>query len=139
MAKHDRHRQLINTAVYSQHSQARTKALEKTRQEQLQRKGEREKQKLRGHLNRIRGSASQAPYEVVVEGERYRVAAGGSKLVKITGEGERIRDRKQGPCLTDWWREQMTRGLRKPLQRRPSLEVLVSCEARTGIFGELDW
>ncbi|CAZ81827.1 unnamed protein product [Tuber melanosporum] len=84
VAKRDRHMQLINTAVYDQHAQARARDLEKTRQTQLMRKEEREKQKLRGYLDRSRDTASQVPFDVLVQGERYKVAAGGSKLIKIS-------------------------------------------------------
>lgn len=102
VAKRDRHMQLINTAVYDQHAQARARDLEKTRQTQLMRKEEREKQKLRGYLDRSRDTASQVPFEVLIQGERYKVAAGGSKLIKISGEEQNKlgSDRKRGVCLT---------------------------------------
>lgn len=79
--------QLINSSVFGELSQAKVK-------ERLRRKEEKEKLKLRSWIQKSRGppysgsavATAHAPHEVMIAGERYQVAADGSKLVKISGE-----------------------------------------------------
>lgn len=79
--------QLINSSVFEGQTQAKVK-------ERLRRKEEKEKLKLKSWIRKSRGppysgsvvATAHAPHEVMIAGERYRVAAYGSKLVKISGE-----------------------------------------------------
>lgn len=76
--------QLINSSVFEEQAQAKVK-------ERLRRKEEKEKLKFKSWIRKSRGppysgSAVAPPHEVMIAGERYRVAAYGSKLVKISGE-----------------------------------------------------
>lgn len=75
--------QLINTSIYDQEIQARAKAMEKTRKEKADRKAEIEKQKLQRFLQTDQGHSN---HKVDINGEQYLVTAGGSKLVRVSGE-----------------------------------------------------
>ena len=88
VAKRDRHFQLINSSIYDKEVQARTKAIAKTREEKLLRKEAREKQKFNRYLQDSHGLST---HEIEVGGERFRVTAGGSKLVRLSGEQRAIR------------------------------------------------
>jgi len=50
VCKNDRHRQLINPAIYDKQSQQRVKAMEETRKLKLRQRDEKERAKLRQHL-----------------------------------------------------------------------------------------
>ncbi|KAF8540912.1 hypothetical protein BDD12DRAFT_831429 [Trichophaea hybrida] len=82
VAKRDRHMQWINSSVYDKEVQARTKAMAKTLDDKLQRKEAYEKLKLNRFLQDPQGHSNR---EVEIGGERYRVTAGGSKLVRLSG------------------------------------------------------
>lgn len=95
--KTDRHMQLINPAIFEKQSQDRAKAIEETRSLKLKQRDEREKTKINKHLQRfgnqrsfnptkIRNSDPVANYELIVQGVRFLVAKGGSKLIKVSGE-----------------------------------------------------
>lgn len=96
IAKHDRHRQLINPAVYDKEMMTRTRDMEMTRIAKARQRDEREKIRFAKHLQnlaRIRAAkesqASRAnngafAHEVDIQGARYKVTNGGSRLVKIT-------------------------------------------------------
>lgn len=79
--------QLINSSVFEEQAHAKVK-------ERLRRKEEKEKLKLKNWIQKSRGppyngsvvATTHTPHEVMIAGERYRVAAYGSKLVKISGE-----------------------------------------------------
>jgi len=100
ISKRDRHMQLINPAIYDQQTQARAKAIEKTRQEKLMRREKKEKLKLKSFIQRSRGGGvgnvtsigrnstktATTQHEIVIGGARYHIAGGGSKLVKISGK-----------------------------------------------------
>jgi len=101
VAKTDRHRQIINTAVYDQQAQARTQAMEKTRLEKLKRREAKEKAKMRTFIQRSeKGNAytssssyhhnaavpSSAQHELVFNSVRFYLTHGGSKLVKVPGK-----------------------------------------------------
>ncbi|KAK9241179.1 hypothetical protein V1525DRAFT_392353 [Lipomyces kononenkoae] len=82
--KRDRHMQLINSSVYSDLAQARTKAIEATRvakekklEEKLVRRAQREAAKAR-RVARLQ--------EVEIDGVKYRVAKDGSKLIRVTAD-----------------------------------------------------
>ena len=83
VAKRDRHLQLINADVYEQTAKARAEAMAKTAEERLRRREEIEKQK----LNRYMQSTGHDNSEIVIGNERFKLVAGGSKLVRISGTG----------------------------------------------------
>ncbi|PSR88951.1 hypothetical protein BD289DRAFT_431511 [Coniella lustricola] len=90
VSKNDRHLQLINTSIYQEQSEARTKAIEQTRLQRLRQKGIRERSQFMSHLRQA-GSAAIAStdpasgpaYEITVEGIRFAVARNGSKLIRL--------------------------------------------------------
>ena len=89
VTKRDRHMQLINSLVYDRETQARNKAIEETRRQKAHLKDQREKQKIKRHLNSLATRAGQATdpvHEILVNELRFHVADGGSKLVRIRGE-----------------------------------------------------
>ncbi len=89
ITKRDRHMQLINSSVYDKETQARRKAMEETRRHKALERDQREKQKIQRHLITLTSRAGQATnvsHEVSVNGLRFQVADGGSKLVRIRGE-----------------------------------------------------
>jgi hypothetical protein len=75
--------QLINSSVYEQHVQTRTKAATEVLREGLKRKEAREKIKLNRVLQDSHGHPTR---EITLGNERYAVAAGGNKLMKLSGE-----------------------------------------------------
>jgi hypothetical protein len=97
VTKTDRHLQLINTAVFEKESLNRAKAMEETRKLKLKQRDEREKAKVRKHFQRMAGNSSYttaprsatipANHDISIDGIRFYVTHGGSKLVKFTGEG----------------------------------------------------
>ena len=89
VTKRDRHMQLINSSVYDKETQTRNKAIEETRRQKALQKDRREKQKIERHLNALTsraGSVTNIIHEVSINGLRFHVADGGSKLVRIRGE-----------------------------------------------------
>lgn len=89
VTKQDRHLQLINTSIFEKDSQKRAKAIEQTRQQKLRQKDDREKARIVKHLQRgnsMRTTEASVNNEVDVNGIRFRVVQGGSKLVKVPGE-----------------------------------------------------
>ncbi|KAH8656981.1 hypothetical protein BGZ60DRAFT_416481 [Tricladium varicosporioides] len=109
VTKKDRHLQLINTAIYEQESQSRTKAIEETRKQKLAQRDLREKTKFNRHLQRlasnihapssvqVHSASSTGNYEINVQGIQFRVAKNGSKLVKVPGELSSLpKDCRQG-------------------------------------------
>lgn len=89
VTKRDRHMQLINSSVYDKETPARNKAIEESRRRKALQKDQREKQKIKRHLNILpsrAGQAANAVHEVSINGLRFHVADGGSKLVRIRGE-----------------------------------------------------
>lgn len=92
ITKRDRHMQLINTSVYDKETQARNKAIEETRKQKYQRRDQREKQKIERHMNALTaytglGPATASVHEITINGLRFQVIDGGSKLARIRGEG----------------------------------------------------
>ena len=89
VTKRDRHMQLINSSVYDKEIQARNKAIEETRRQKALEKDQREKHRVERHLKALSSRAGQAANispEVLINGLRFQVADGGSKLVRIRGE-----------------------------------------------------
>ena len=91
VTKHDRHMQLINTSIYDKESQTRQKAIEETRKQKALRRDQREKLKIERHLKVLRPNASQTSassvaHEILINGLRFQVLDGGSKLGRIRGK-----------------------------------------------------
>ncbi|MCJ1405026.1 hypothetical protein MMC11_008252 [Xylographa trunciseda] len=96
ISKRDRHMQLINSSVYDKEKNLRQQAIEKTRQEKALRKNQREMHKIGKHFQRIADNTlptaiqhsergNTAVYEVNVNGLRFQVLNGGSKLMRDLG------------------------------------------------------
>ncbi|KAI9749520.1 MAG: hypothetical protein M4579_006840 [Chaenotheca gracillima] len=94
ITKHDRHKQLINSSVYAKEMQVRARDLEETRKVRAQRRDEREKQKISTYLARSGGlerdaratkvdPRSGSSPELVIDGIRFQVTNGGSRLAKL--------------------------------------------------------
>ena len=89
VTKRDRHVQLINNNILEQETQARSKAMAETRKQRALMKDQQEIQKIQkflqsGGANSSRASMS-APHEINIDGLRFRVLKGGSKLARIRG------------------------------------------------------
>ncbi|PYH97827.1 hypothetical protein BO71DRAFT_416741 [Aspergillus ellipticus CBS 707.79] len=114
VVKRDRHMQLINTSIYDQETQARTKAMEESRKAKSQKKAHVEQARV---LNYARGfgraypAAFTAPqvaepsaeYQVLVNDIPFRVSRGGSKLIRVSGAcaGDFLVKRAGLPVLDD--------------------------------------
>ncbi|KAJ5210000.1 hypothetical protein N7472_000139 [Penicillium cf. griseofulvum] len=93
VVKHDRHMQLINPAVYDRKTQDRSKDMERTRKLREQKKTEYEKAKV---LRYAQGPGSHAMvsttanpaagHQILVNDVPFRVANGGSKLIRISND-----------------------------------------------------
>ncbi|KAI9819479.1 MAG: hypothetical protein M1827_006927 [Pycnora praestabilis] len=103
IARKDRHMQLINPSIYEKESQARVKAMEETRKLKNHRRNDRERMKINNHLQRLTalstrsqsstatsGSTTSA-HEVLIHDYRFRVAAGGNKLLKVPDDSTSAR------------------------------------------------
>lgn len=91
VTKRDRHMQLINSSIYDKETQVRNKAIEETRRQKTLRRDEREKQKIQRHLKTLSPHQSQnvatpTAYELAINGLRFQVLDGGSKLARIRSE-----------------------------------------------------
>ena len=94
VTKRDRHMQLINSSIYDKDAQARNKAMEETRKQKNSRRDQRERSKIERHLDTLRPSTDRAAqsatiHEIFVNGIRFQVLDGGSKLARLHGEGYR--------------------------------------------------
>ena len=99
VTKRDRHMQLINSSIYDKETQVRNKAIEETRRQKALKRDEREKQKIQRHLKTLNAQPSQdiatpAVYDILINGLRFQVLDGGSKLARIRSE-----DTHQGNVL----------------------------------------
>ncbi|KMP06953.1 zinc finger domain-containing protein [Coccidioides immitis RMSCC 2394] len=94
VAKRDRHMQLINTAIYDQEAQARTKAIEETRKLKAQKKAELEKAKVLRFAQHIVAPTAEAAaagvrpdsYKIVIQEIPFQVIKGGSKLIRLSND-----------------------------------------------------
>jgi hypothetical protein len=91
VTKRDRHMQLINSSIYDKEIQVRNKAIEETRRQKALKRDEREKQKIQRHLTTLNAQPSQniaTPdvHDVLINGLRFQVLDGGSKLARIRSE-----------------------------------------------------
>ena len=92
VTKRDRHMQLINSSIYDKETQLRNKAIEETRKQRSLRRDQRERQKIERHLKTLsvysdQSKARPTPHELLINGLRFLVLDGGSKLARIRGEG----------------------------------------------------
>ncbi|RAH65575.1 CCCH zinc finger protein [Aspergillus aculeatinus CBS 121060] len=107
VAKRDRHMQLINSAIYDKEAQSRAKAMEASRKAKSQKKAQIEQARVlryaQGHGRMYQPSGFGAPpqvattatavaavepgaeYQVLVNEVPFRVARGGSKLIRVSG------------------------------------------------------
>ncbi|KAI4135780.1 MAG: hypothetical protein LQ347_000369 [Umbilicaria vellea] len=107
ITKRDRHMQLINSSVFDKESQARSKAIEETRRQKAQQRDQREKLKIKNHLQFLNAaeqpaaSLSTTPnfmlHKLVINGVQFQVVDGGSKLLRVAGKT--IRDTGNTPRL----------------------------------------
>ncbi|OCK80533.1 CCCH zinc finger protein [Lepidopterella palustris CBS 459.81] len=98
VSKRDRHMQLINTSVYDQLSQQRTRSMAVTSEQKQRERNLREKQKLNKHFqdastqhySSASGKAQRQEdtkiHEITVDNIRFQVTDGGSKLIRIPSE-----------------------------------------------------
>ena len=91
VTKRDRHMQLINSDIYDKEAQSRNKAIEETRKQKSVRRDQREKQKIERHLITLASTNNQdmtipTIHEITINGLRFQVLDGGSKLARIRGE-----------------------------------------------------
>lgn len=91
VAKRDRHMQLINSAVYDKEKQARAKAMEETRKLKAQRRAEREQGKVLRYAQAAGAGATvstaaqpAAGHQILVNDIPFKIAHGGSKLVRLS-------------------------------------------------------
>lgn len=101
MKRHDRHMQLINTAVYDQKAQDRVNAMERTRKQRKMQQGHHEKTLVNDHLrdatvNKSPGRKNgTAAHYIIVNNIRFFVAEGGSKLIKTDGASSPLETSKE--------------------------------------------
>ncbi|KAJ5781130.1 hypothetical protein N7457_006290 [Penicillium paradoxum] len=93
VARHDRHMQLINSAVYDKEAQARAKAMEETRKFRERKRAEREQAKVLryaqgpGATAMVSTSAHPtAGHQILVNDVAFKVARGGSKLIRVSND-----------------------------------------------------
>ncbi|MCJ1439147.1 hypothetical protein MMC27_008538 [Xylographa pallens] len=97
ISKRDRHMQLINSSIYDKDKNLRQQAIDKTRHEKTLRRNQREMVKIGKHLQRIadntvptavqRSAKGNIPvYEVTINGLKFQVLEGGSKLLRDLGK-----------------------------------------------------
>lgn len=88
VTKRDRHMQLINSSIYEKETQQRNKGIEETRKQKMIRRDQREKRKIQRHLQtlhppRIGATSASIAHEMTIQGLRFHVLDGGSKLARI--------------------------------------------------------
>lgn len=96
ITKRDRHMQLINSSVFDKESQARSKAIEETRRQKAQQRDQREKLKIKKHLQSLNAAEQPATswrttpnsmlHKLVINGVQFQVIDGGSKLLRVAGK-----------------------------------------------------
>ena len=91
IAKRDRHMQLINPSVYGKETQNRSQAMAETRRQKALQRDQKEKQKIQKHFftrDAQPGPTSTTPvvHELDIDGLRFQVLNGGSKLARTYSE-----------------------------------------------------
>ncbi|KAI2826087.1 MIF4G domain family protein [Aspergillus niger] len=97
VVKRDRHMQLINTSIYDKETQARTKAMEESRQAKAQKRAQVEQARVLNYaqgVGRVHPTGFAAPqvstadpsaeYQVFVNDIPFRVSRGGGKLIRVS-------------------------------------------------------
>ncbi|GKZ16433.1 hypothetical protein AbraIFM66951_007117 [Aspergillus brasiliensis] len=98
VVKRDRHMQLINTSIYDKETQARTKAMEESRQAKAQKRAQVEQARVMSYaqgVGRVHPTGFAAPqvsttadpsaeYQVFVNDIPFRVSRGGGKLIRMS-------------------------------------------------------
>lgn len=93
VTKRDRHMQLINSTIFDKDTEARQKAIERTRRQKIFERDEREKQKITKYLRSLaapiaRSSLSTSSFpaanELTINGLRFQVCNNGGKLLKTS-------------------------------------------------------
>ncbi|MCJ1396404.1 hypothetical protein MMC18_009294 [Xylographa bjoerkii] len=101
ISKRDRHMQLINSSIYDKETNLRQQAIDKTRHERALQRNQREMLKIGKHFQSIGDNTVPVPvphslrgetavYEVNINGLRFQVLNGGSKLSRDQGSYEFI-------------------------------------------------
>ncbi|PWY71099.1 CCCH zinc finger protein [Aspergillus sclerotioniger CBS 115572] len=99
VVKHDRHMQLINTSIYDKEAQARTKAIEESRQAKAHKRARVEQARVLNYAQGVGRTYSagfaapqvsttaepSAEFQVFVNDIPFRVSRGGSKLIRVSG------------------------------------------------------
>ena len=96
--------QLIKSSIYDKETQLRNRAIEETRKQKSLRRNQREKQKIQRHLKTLsvysdQNKATPTVHEILINGLRFHVLDGGSKLARIRGEGA---NNKRHTHLSSW-------------------------------------
>ena len=96
VSKRDRHMQLINTSIYDKEKLLRKKAMNETLRHKAMREEQREKARITRHLqsinshstksNAMSSSTRPATHEIMINGLRFQIMRGGSKLSRIFGK-----------------------------------------------------
>ena len=93
ISKCDRHMQLISSTVYDKDTETRNKAIRETRRQKAFEKQQIEKAKIHRHLESLNHRqasnvpfATPATHTVYIDGLRFAVMNGGSKLLRIRGK-----------------------------------------------------
>ncbi|KAI2917047.1 hypothetical protein CBS147320_9408 [Aspergillus niger] len=97
VVKRDRHMQLINTSIYDKETQARTKAMEESRQAKAQKRAQVEQARVLNYAQgvgrvhptgfaapQVSTADSSAEYQVFVNDIPFRVSRGGGKLIRVS-------------------------------------------------------
>ena len=98
VSKRDRHMQLINTSVYDRVSQERVRSMEATSHSKQRRQSDLQKARLRKHFqsftqsntNANERSPSRTAREIEINCIRFRLADGGSKLMRVSGKLSKV-------------------------------------------------
>lgn len=96
VSKRDRHMQLINTSIYDKEKVLRKKAMNETLRHKAMQEEQREKARITRHLQSINGHSTEsnamssstrpATHEITINGLRFQIMGGGSKLSRILGK-----------------------------------------------------
>lgn len=113
--KRDRgHMQLINTSVYDQKMQQKQLDMEDTAKEKQRLRNEKEKSRVMKHVStNMSTTTPNTPRDIVINDLRFRVAADGSKLIRVFGESSNQTDHVTGQLLNS------TDGSNKDAQTTP--------------------
>lgn len=97
ITKRDRHVQLINSSIYGEETEKRTKAIDKTAKEKVAARDWQQRQRVANYVKSLPSFQSSSVIhlpanpgsvlpEITVAGMRFQVINGGSKLARVHGE-----------------------------------------------------